>query len=141
MAYATQQDMIDRFAEDELIQLTDRHNTGAVDVAILNQALADADARIDGYLQGRYTLPLSPVPLTLKRLACDIARYFLYDNRATEQVSKGYDDAVGFLKKVASGEISLGVDAAQAQPAAGGGPQIDAPDRVFSGGNLSDYNA
>ena len=28
----------------------------------VNQAIGDASGRIDGYLQGRYSVPLQPVP-------------------------------------------------------------------------------
>lgn len=137
MGYATQQNMIDRFEEKELIQLTDRDNTGAVDAAVLGQALADADAKIDGYLASRYTLPLASIPSALVRIACDVARYFLYDNHATEEVRNRYKDAEKFLISLGKGEITLGPDPAGAQVA--GSPQTSAPERVFTNETLKDF--
>lgn len=139
MAYATSQDMIDRFEEREIIQLTDRHDTGSIDSTVLAKALADADAEIDGYLMGRYVLPLASVPIVLTRYACDIARYFLYDNHATEQVAKRYDDARKFLAAVGKGDLSLGLDALQQKQPVSGGPKATDTDRVFTRDKLADY--
>jgi hypothetical protein len=79
MAYATQQNLIDRFGERELIELTDRADppTGAIDAAVVTKALADADGAINGYLAVKYQLPISPVPVMFERFGCDIARYYL----------------------------------------------------------------
>lgn len=111
MSYCSPQDVIDRFGEDELLSLTDRLGLGVIDNTVLTQAINDASALMDGYLASRYQLPLTHAPATLKPLCCNIARYYLYDEQASEQVAKRYDDAVKFLKAVASGDISLGVDA------------------------------
>lgn len=141
MTYATQQNMIDRFGEQELIQLTDRATpqTDAIVTAVLDRALADADAEINGHLSAKFTLPLDPVPTVMERLACDIARYYLYDDRVTDAVKDRFNNAVKFLKGVVSGEISIGVDAASEAPAVSGGPRVSAPDRVFTQDSLSDY--
>ena len=56
MTYALQQDLIDRFGESELIQLTDRTNVPPTDVddVVVGRALADADGTIDGYIGKKY---------------------------------------------------------------------------------------
>ncbi|HHO59909.1 MAG TPA: DUF1320 domain-containing protein, partial [Thiotrichales bacterium] len=90
--------MIDRFGNDEMIQLTDRSMAGVIDDTVLNRALEDADGEINGYLGSRFTTPVSPVPTTLLRIACDMARYYLYDDNATDQVTKRYNDSIKFLK-------------------------------------------
>ena len=110
MTYASQQNLIDRFGEVELIQLTDRDSLGAIDAAVVARALADADAEINGYLSTRYTLPLSPVPAVLEKLACDIARYQLFENKAVDTVVERYENSIRFLKDVVSGKVTLGVD-------------------------------
>lgn len=132
MGYATQQDMVDRFGETELVQLTNRDNPAAttINATVIGKALADADAQIDGYL-GRYTLPLAIVPPMLTRHACDIARYHLYDERATEQAQKRYDDAIAYLKDVAKGDILLGPTTAGETPAPADGAQVESADSVF----------
>jgi len=139
MTYATQQNMIDRFGQEELTQLTDRTRSGGIDAAVVDRALADADAVINGYVSAKYTLPLSPVPAGLERIACDIARYGLYDDRATEQVKQRYDAAITFLKDVAKGTATLGPDAANQAPSITGGPQHSAPERIFTHDTLEDF--
>lgn len=107
--YANRLAMIDRYGEGELIQLTDRARLGVIDDAVLDQALLDADAEIDGYLAVRYTLPLASTPPVLVRIACDVARYRLYDDAATEEVRNRYTDAVKWLAAIARGLVSLGM--------------------------------
>lgn len=116
MAYCTQQNLIDRFGQQELLQLTNKNNPAAttVDIIALAAAIADADAEIDGYLAAY--VPLSVVPANLVRIACDIARYYLYDDLVTEQVRARYKDGIAYLIKVAEGKISIGPDAAGNTP-------------------------
>lgn len=109
MPYCTKQNLIDRFGETELMQRTDRTGTGVIDDAVLAQAIADADAEINGYLTA-YLLPLATVPANFVRIACDITRYYLYDDAVTEAVKAHYDNAVKYLSQIASGKISVAPD-------------------------------
>lgn len=137
--YASQQNMIDRFGEDELIQLTDRTNMGAIDTAVLGQALADADTEINSYLAAVCTLPLVSVPARLGKIAADIARYQLYDTRASDQVRARYTDAIAFLKQVVAGSASLGLDPMNQPLAEVGGVGMNAKMPAFNGSALTDY--
>jgi phage gp36-like protein len=139
MPYASQQALIDRFGESELIRLSDHDGTGAINASVVEGKLADADAEIDGYLSGRYTLPLTNVPEALRRIACDIARYHLYDDRVTEAVQKRYDDAIRFLRMVAKGEVQLGVDLGGNTPQTGAAPEFYESHRVFDARTLRDF--
>lgn len=124
MSYAAKQDMIDRFGEEEIRQLTDKRNppAGAIDDAVLARALEDADGDIDAAVSGRYALPLPSIPKVLVRVACNLARYYLYDDRAGEEVTRRYKDERAFLDAVAKGLNTLGVDAtgADVKVASGG---------------------
>jgi phage gp36-like protein len=113
MPYATQAQLIERFGESELIQLTDRADplTGAIVAAVLDAALLDADQEIDSYLRVVRTLPLpAPIPVRLVRVAADVARYHLYDDHAPDEVRTRYEDAIRWLRDVAAGRASLGAD-------------------------------
>ena len=106
--YCTEQDLIDRFGEIEVAQLTNRSGVEVIDDSVLGRAQADADAEIDGYLSRRYTLPLAqPFPPSLVRLACSMVRYFLFKDGAPEVVSKNYEYAISLLKKMANGDVLL----------------------------------
>ncbi len=139
MSYAAIQDMIDRFGSKELIELSDHGNTGAIDNTVLQGALDDASAEIDGYLAAVYTLPLSTIPVVLKRLCGDMARYYLMGDRVQQAASDRYKNAVAFLRGVADEKVSLGLDAAAAPALESGGPRVVAADRVFNAGSLGDY--
>jgi phage gp36-like protein len=130
--YCTEEDMIHRFGEDELIQLTDKNNVGGLNTDVLTRAISDANAEIEGYLSSRYSAPVTPVPTTLVRVACDIARYYLYDDMATEHVSKRYNDAVAFLKGVARGDISIGISTEGEKPASKNTVQLESGGNVFN---------
>lgn len=134
MAYLVIADLIARFGADELTQRADRavprlvtpamliafvagdtsglgsDELAAVEAvaATLQGVIGDAVSTVDGYLAARYALPLSPVPASVSRYTADIARYYLYDDNATETIQKRYDAAMAYLRDVASGKAALG---------------------------------
>lgn len=132
MTYATQQDLIDRFGERELIELTDRGTpqTDAIVTSVVDAALADADEIINSYVATRYELPFATAPTALTRAATDLARYYLYDNRPTEAAKHGYDEAIRFLKDISAGRAKF--DVAGSEPDQDAAGEFVGPDRVFS---------
>jgi phage gp36-like protein len=116
MPYADKQDMIDRFGELELIQITDREGLGVISDEVLAQAQLDGDAEIDAFLRPQYVLPLEEVPTNLVRIACDIYRYYCYGNLVPDYAQKRYDGAVATLKLISQGKLDLNPDHNQ-QPA------------------------
>jgi phage gp36-like protein len=139
MTYATQQDMIERFGTPELAQLTDPAAGIAIDETIVARALGDADAEIDARLAPRYALPLAVVPTVLVRIASDLARYFLWDARASEAVRNRAQEARRLLDAIAGGDVSLG-GATPLPPAAGAvAVSVLAPARQFSAAQLDAF--
>ena len=124
MQYATQQDLIDRFGERELIQLTDPDGASIAGTKV-ESALLDAHALADGKLSRVYAVPLEgcrkPAPQPdnvhavdmvpppqLVRIVCDVARYYLYDDLAPEsEVVARYKQAVAELDAIAAGKAQL----------------------------------
>lgn len=129
MTYATQDQLADRFGAGFLVQLTDRGEiaTGVVDVAVIDRALADTDAMIDGYLAGRYALPMAATPPLIADLAQVIAIYKLHVYLPNEKISADYQDALKQLREIAAGTIKL--DVAGAEPAGTGGTGVRVTDR------------
>lgn len=105
--YASVADMVERFGEFEIVELTDFEHTGVIDTAVAERALTDATAEIDGYLAARYRLPVTDTPRLLSLLCSDIARFRLQKGVSTEQARQRYEDAVAKLKAIARGEINL----------------------------------
>jgi phage gp36-like protein len=122
MPYATVTDLQDRLGEARLIQLTDLTDPplGIPDLAVAQKALDDAQAEIDGYLAGRYTLPLSPVPGVLRVHAITIAHYRLLGNAAGEIEREDYKSVRLYLERVADGRVAL-LPPAEVQPLVGAG--------------------
>ena len=152
MPYATATELLTRFDANEIAQRADRtvprvvHGQLLADVAasadlsaytageaaqagvamiVVDRALRDAADTIDGYISSRYTLPLAPVPPVLARVACDLARYYLYDDQVTEAVKQRYDDCIKLLAAVQAGRVQLGADSDTGQqPASTGAPEL-----------------
>jgi phage gp36-like protein len=143
MSYASQADLVTRFGSQELIELTDRTDGNAIDSAIVTTALVDADAIIDGYLVGRYAVPVTPTPALLLRVAADIARFLLYKDRPTESVRQAYEDALKILADLSKGTAALAgaaaapLDAAPARPI--GRILTSGGDKLLTRDSLADY--
>lgn len=139
MAYITEQQLIDRFGERELIALTDFDNVGQLDSDTLNRAIAAAGAEIDGYLADRYSLPVSSNPERLVDIAADLVRCRLYTHDAPDYVTEACKVARRWLEGVAAGRWSVPGLGAKPGAGAAGSPQVSAPDRLFSSDTLKDF--
>jgi phage gp36-like protein len=107
MSYCTYQDLVNAFGENEILQLSDRDRDGLADDYVIEEAIAFADDHVDGYLREQYTLPLVNVPRNLVGMACDFARYRLYQDQPTELVQDRYNVGCFWLKDVARGLVQL----------------------------------
>ena len=137
MSYATPQDLINRYPNRDLVQLSNEDPTlTTINTTVLQQALDDASAEIDGYLGGRFALPLTDAPEVLDRLACDVAIYRLQSLRPIHDLAdarRRYDDAIAMLTKVAAGEMTLGIGVDGHETSnAQGVEQAAEPARMFS---------
>jgi len=133
--YCTGEQMAERFGRNIIAQLTSRDGSGEIDEAVLDSAIADASAEIDMFLAGRYSLPLSSVPLPLTRIACVIARDILAVNSDVhdERWAKQADDARKMLRDIADGRTSLGVDSlAQAPATPPSGVSMESGGRIWA---------
>ena len=141
MTYAAQQDMIDRFGNAEVVALSDRNQDGLIDAAVVTRAIADAGVEIDGYLAGRYALPLPLVPSLLNGVCCDIARYRLCgaDVQETDAIRNRYKDAVKMLEAMRDGKLTLGLDPANNNVGTGNTVLINNGVRTFDADSLGDY--
>lgn len=108
MSYCTIQDMINRFGEDELIQLTDRDGVGVLDRSSIQQAIDDACAIMDSYIGARYAVPLAdPVPGDVSVYAADLARCQLYDSDTIDKAEERCERVMRWLRDVAAGRAVL----------------------------------
>jgi len=141
MSYCTQDDLLEQISEAELIELTDDAGSGEVDADVVTRAIADADATIDAHCQGRYSVPLSPVPAMIRAVSVDMTIYNLL-SRKNEEVPKSRDDrnrnAIRFLERVADGKIQLGAST-PAQANTEHSVNIESGTRIFTRDKMSGY--
>lgn len=81
MAYAVTSDLEARLGSELIALLADEDGDGSGDPSLIQAALDDASAEIDQAIGGRYATPVDPAPAALKRLAVDLAVYFLFLRR------------------------------------------------------------
>jgi phage gp36-like protein len=116
MSYATLANILEQLAEPDLISLTDDAQTGEVNEAVVAWALNGADSMIDAHCHGRYRVPFNPVPKLATKYAADLAIYNLYARRTHVEVPEVVKDrntqALAYLKRVQTGDASMGLDAA-----------------------------
>lgn len=95
---------------------------------LIENAIADADAEIDGYLSKRYSPPFVEPPAVLRKFSKDIAAYNLMSRKGIEEDKSEktyltrYNSAIKFLTMVAEGKIDIGTtteDVGQASAAEG----------------------
>ncbi|MFV2949674.1 gp436 family protein [Pseudomonas japonica] len=135
MPYVTLDDLVKRFGRNEILDIAGDETGDEIDVETVNRACEDAAGEIDSSLAaGGYKLPLTTVPPVVTAYACDIARYRMHDDRATEQVTKRYDDAIRFLRQVASGGLRLGAPKVDDEVTSAGEVNFVPGRRAFPGG-------
>jgi len=153
MPYCTFSDIKKLLPEETLIQLTDDDNLHPASILAsdqqhqaiigrIDEAIAAADAEIDGYCAGRYSVPFDPVPPVVKGLSVEIAAYYLYKRRTMpEVIEKAYDKAVARLKDISRGVLTLGVAPPPMATATGDavGVNCSADDRIFTRDTLKGF--
>jgi phage gp36-like protein len=129
MPYTSLDRLTRRFGTTMLVQLTDRGEvaTGIVDVATVDDALADTDAVINASLGVRYRLPLADVPAMVADIALSIAIYKLHITRPEEKIERDYDQALKDLRDLGSGAKKL--DVAGVEPETSGASGVITSDR------------
>lgn len=165
MSYATNQNLVDDFGAREIAEISvpqdltvlsasqfrvyladpgdaglsaDEIISGAAAVAKIDQAIAEADSEIDGYLRtGGYITPIaSDVPEMIVSISKDLARYDLHKERPTEAVKDRRVAARQLLKDIATGKLTISVSMNSGGPV---GISVSATDQVFTDDVLALY--
>lgn len=159
MAYATPDDLLTWYGADELAGLVQPDDLATLPAALLRATLAGDDRSawsaeeqeaadlgvirfenaidhagrlMDSYLGERYGLPLDTAVVAespLPRLCGAIARHALWDDQPAEEVTRGFEQAMSWLREVAVGKAGLGAGGVASSGA--GMPQSSIGRRVF----------
>ena len=111
MDYCTIDDIETHTSTPTLIQLTSDDGQEVVDRVVAQEAILYSSTIIDGYLRGRYSLPLNTHFPLLRILAIDLSIHRLYTRRMRDEVPEvienNYKNAISTLKDIQKGVISL----------------------------------
>ena len=114
MTYCTQADIETAYGVEEILKTQPRAvppvDPPTVNAAAVEAAIQAATVEIDSYVMERYGLPLAgELAALLKRRCVDMAMYYLAQSPSGEDDTKRkrYEDAVAWLKMVASGKALL----------------------------------
>ena len=151
MAYCTAAEVLDMLKEDMLNVIVGDDYIENEDeriqaiTPIVEQAIADADAEIDGYLAKRYKVPFEKTPQVINKFAKDIALYNMVSRKGVDENDREkkyltrYNAAIAFLTKVAEGRISIGVSENNTEDAARIGFSMSNSPRLFSRGSMKGW--
>lgn len=107
--YCTNTDILNRIDTAVLAQLTDDASGTTVDTDVVDAVIAEASEIIDGYIRGRYSVPVTGNAI-LKSLCLDLSCYGLYARRSrtiTDDIARVRDRAIQMLRDVQRGVVVL----------------------------------
>lgn len=111
MFYCTIEDIETQTSTPTLIQLSSDNGQEEVNRVVVEEAIIYSSTLIDGYLRGRYSLPLDAHFPLLRILAIDLSIYRLYSrrmrNEMPEVIQTNYDNAISTLRDIQKGVITL----------------------------------
>lgn len=111
MDYCTIEDIETQTSTPTLIQLTSDDGLEEINRVVALEAILYSSTLIDGYLRGRYSLPLDTHFPLLRILAIDLSIYRLYSrrmrNEMPEVIETTYKNAISTLRDIQKGVITL----------------------------------
>ncbi|MDE9812439.1 gp436 family protein [Pseudomonas aeruginosa] len=124
MHYCTRADIGKAIPELTLTQLSNDDPTAELpDESVIEDGVRQAEELVDGYLRGRYDLPLDPVPSVLRDAVVYLTRHWLYQRRPEgaipEAVKDSRRDTLKLLESIRDGVVTLGMPTGQAAPEPG----------------------
>jgi|SRR5471030_786396 len=124
MRYCTRADIGNAIPEMTLIQLSNDDPAAALpNESVIEDGVRQAEELVDGYLRGRYNLPLDPVPTVLRDAVVYLARHWLYQRRPEgalpDAVKDSRKDTIKLLESIRDGVVTLGMPTGHAAPEPG----------------------
>ena len=110
MAYSTTNDLLTYIPAETIRQLSDDNDDGQINNTVVTACISRADDQIDGYLRGRYTVPLTTVPPMLEDLSTRLSAYYLFKRSLIvtmpEPIKDDYDVVLSMLRDIQKGRLS-----------------------------------
>lgn len=149
MAYCKAAEVMDMIKKDLLDSLLGDHYIEDPEekerrmLTLVEGAIRDASAEMDGYLSKRYRLPFEHAPGILNKFGKDIAVYNLVSRIGIDESDRDktylnrYNAAIKFLTAVAKGEIEIG--AYTPEKLSGNGFRMESSRRLFTRNSLKGW--
>ncbi|AVG15383.1 hypothetical protein CFN79_05625 [Chromobacterium vaccinii] len=148
MRYCTLADLQLAIPQATLVQLTndapaDYSVAPEPNLAVVEEAVLQAEELVDAHLRGRYVLPLVTVPSVIKDSTVNLARHWLYarrpeGNELPDAVTRTYKAALQILESIRDGKLHIGVPTGEAAPEPGE-VRVRARRQLFSASMLERY--
>ena len=136
--YCTIEDIETQTSTPTLIQLTSDDGQEEVDRVVAQEAILYSSTLIDGYLRGRYTLPILAIDLSIYRLYTRRMR-----NEMPEVIENNYKNAIATLRDIQKGVITLQSENDSLETASFNAEEYktnkDIIDRLFSKERMLEY--
>ena len=120
MRYCTLADLQLAIPQQTLIWLSNEDGTATdINMAVVDEAVRQAEELADAHLRGRYVLPMDPVPTVLKDLVVNLARHWLYTRRPEgaglpDAVKHTHKAALSMLEAIRDGKLTIGTPTGEA---------------------------
>lgn len=134
--YITFDDIIGRIPQDRLESLCQA--TGSDLTAKVDEIIARAESKVNGYAAAKYALPLPVSPLPAD-WALALAEYEIYKlgpgGKVSEKIRQAYEDTIKELRDLAASKISLpvGDDGVVPEQKVGAAVKVDSNPQVMDG--------
>ena len=138
MSYTDKTQLILAYGETDILDLTDRNEAGEIDDAVLAEAIATVTGEINGYLSGRYKLPIATVPAVLRSIANALVFEKLHARSVDDAAAAAAKTARDQLKAINAGKMKLEVEGAET-PSSGAGVEYFGSPRVFTDETLGGF--
>lgn len=124
MRYCTREDIGKAIPGLTLVQLSNDDSAAELpNESVIEDGVRQAEELVDGYLRGRYVLPLDPVPTVLRDAVVYLARHWLYQRRPEgdlpDAVKDSRKDTIKLLESIRDGVVTLGMPSGEAAPEPG----------------------
>ena len=142
MSYSTKEEVREMLKDDALNAIIgdtfieDPAEREELVAPIIEGAIADADAEIDGYLAKRYAVPLSPAPKVINKFSNLFSRIGIDESTDQKTYLNRYNAAIKFFELVADGKVSIGTEADDPASAAATGFSAKSNTRLFTRGSM-----
>lgn len=145
MFYCTTEDIETQLSTATLVQLSnDSDVQDGIDNVVCEEALIYSSTLIDGYLRGKYSLPLNTHFPLLRVIAIDLSIYRLFSRRihteTPEVIVENYKNAINTLEQLKKGIITLETED-NTQLTSGGEYRTNKTntDRLFNKRKMNEY--